>query len=191
MKRIEKYKKVDEIEKLLNFLFIVWSVCFLFTNTDKSLAFFYSLIYISMGISIGAFCNSIATSKCTFQYNHLRNVKNRRLIMVRYIPPLCDTLMDYLNGCSLSSELMHILNKSWKIDLEPLFWQVKVRGEWMVDFMEYMDVLTCHHLSLGACQTFFKVMLLIRQVCTPCLLWITALISNKKVNKWLVPFDWN
>ena len=103
MKRIEKYKKVDEIEKLLNFLFIVWSVCFLFTNTDKSLAFFYSLIYISMRISIGAFCNSIATSKCTFQYNHLRNVKNRRLIMVWHIPPLCDTWMDYLNGCSLSS----------------------------------------------------------------------------------------
>ena len=31
-------------------------------------------------------------------------------------------------------------------------------GERMVDFIEYMDVLTCHNLSLGACQTFFKVM---------------------------------
>ena len=45
-KVLKSMKKVDEIEKLLNFLFIVWSVCFLFTNTDKSLAFFYSLIYI-------------------------------------------------------------------------------------------------------------------------------------------------
>ena len=102
-KVLKSTKKVDEIEKLLNFLFIVWSVCFLFTNTDKSLAFFYSLIYIAMRISIGAFCNSIATSKCTFQYNHLRNVKNRRLIMEWHIPPLCDTWMNYLNGCSLSS----------------------------------------------------------------------------------------
>ena len=53
-------------------------------------------------------------------------------------------------------------------------------GEWMVDFIEYMDVLTCHHLSLGTCHTFFKVMLLIRQVCTLWLLSIIAVVSNEK-----------
>ena len=29
-------------------------------------------------------------------------------------------------------------------------------GEWIVDLLEYMDDLTCHHLLLAACQTFFQ-----------------------------------
>ena len=59
MKRIEKYKKVDEIEKLLNFLFIVWSVCFLFTNTDKSLAFSILLSIYLWGSPLLHFVNRL------------------------------------------------------------------------------------------------------------------------------------